>query len=101
MTNFTLTPITLASVPDVHSGTGTFQSNNWLVAAASVPPPGNLAFFGKTVNVTTMLFQIADAVVPNWFGVAVPPGITDFTNVNLFFHPTPAQRLSKQDRKVA
>jgi hypothetical protein len=28
---------------------------------------------------------------PNWFGVAVPNGITDFTNVVIYFHPTPGQ----------
>ena len=30
-------------------------------------------------------------VVPNWFGVAVPDGLTDFTRPNIFFHPTPGQ----------
>jgi hypothetical protein len=78
-------------VPGAHGGTGTFQNSNWLVVPGSVPPPGNLAFFGKTVKVTTMLFAIADDVVPNWFGVAVPSGITDFTKAHVFFHPTTAQ----------
>jgi hypothetical protein len=88
---FTVSPIDLAPMAGVHHGTGTFQDSIWLVAPASVPPPGRLAFFGKTVHVTTMLFEIADKVVPNWFGVAVPSGIEDFTKPHLFFHPTPAQ----------
>src|SRR5262252_3286273 len=91
MSTYSVTSIPLAPVPGAHGGTGTFQSSNWLAAPSSVPPPGNLAFFGKWVNVKTMLFAIADDVVPNWFGVAVPPAITDFTHAHIFFHPTPAQ----------
>src|SRR5262249_12877858 len=88
---FSVSPIDLAPITGVHRGTGTFQDSIWLVVPASVPPPGRLAFFGKTVHVTTMLFEIADKVVPNWFGVAVPSGVEDFTRPHLFFHPTPAQ----------
>lgn len=43
------------------------------------------------MHVTTMLFQLDASVVPNWFGVAIPNGILDFTKPNLFFHPIPAQ----------
>ena len=38
-----------------------------------------------------MLFQLDAQVVPNWFGVAVPNGILDFTKPNIFFHPIPGQ----------
>ena len=47
-----------------------------------------------------MLYELVDlqnnpvdgnAFSPNWFGVAVPDGITDFTNVVIYFHPTPGQ----------
>jgi hypothetical protein len=38
-----------------------------------------------------MLFQLDAQVVPNWFGVAIPNGISDFTKPNIFFHPIPAQ----------
>jgi hypothetical protein len=38
-----------------------------------------------------MLFQLNAQVVPNWFGVAIPNGISDFTKPNIFFHPIPAQ----------
>ena len=38
-----------------------------------------------------MLFQLDAPVVPNWFGVAIPNGVLDFTKPNLFFHPIPAQ----------
>jgi hypothetical protein len=91
VSTYPVTSISLAPRPGEHSGTGTFQSSNWLVVPSSVPPPGNLAFFGKWVDIRTMLFAIADDVVPNWFGVAVPPRITDFTHAHVFFHPTPAQ----------
>ncbi len=38
-----------------------------------------------------MLFQLNESVVPNWFGVAVPSQVNDFTKPNIFFHPIPAQ----------
>jgi hypothetical protein len=50
---------------------------------------------GADVRVTTMLFALnSNVVVPNWFGIAVPDGIQDFTRPNIFFHPTPGQALS-------
>jgi hypothetical protein len=61
------------------------------VVPGSVPGSGNLQFSSYAGNVTTMLFQLSVSVVPNWFGVAVPAGITDFTKPNIFFHPIPAQ----------
>lgn len=53
---------------------------------------GGLSFY-------TLLYELvengepADATIyaPNWFGVAVPEGIADFTNVVIYFHPTPGQ----------
>jgi hypothetical protein len=36
-------------------------------------------------------FALSEDVVPNWFGVAVPDGLTSFEHVHLFFHPTPSQ----------
>ena len=82
---------TLDPVPGWHSGTGVHAWPRLIVDPSSVPPPGNLRFLTAGVRVTTMLFQISDAVVPNWFGVAIPTGTVDFTKPNLFFHPIPAQ----------
>jgi len=36
-------------------------------------------------------FALSEDVVPNWFGVVVPDGLTRFEHVHLFFHPTPSQ----------
>lgn len=41
---------------------------------------------------TIYYFDLDEVVVPNKFGVLVPAGVTDFRNVHLFFHPTPAQK---------
>jgi hypothetical protein len=89
--SYVVTNINLAPIPNVHGGTGTHVATIWVVDPASVPGSSSLAFSGLDVEVTTMLFAIADAVVPNWFGVALPRGISDFTRPHLFFHPTPAQ----------
>lgn len=91
MTSYTVTQISLGKSPGLDNGTGTWQDLRWVVVPGSVPPPGRLAFTGQELNVTTMLFAIADNVVPNWFGVAIPEGISEFSNANIFFHPTPAQ----------
>jgi hypothetical protein len=78
-------------VAGYHSGTGSHQATKLGVVPASVPGSGDLQFSSYNGHVTTMLFQLSAAVVPNWFGVAVPPGIVDFTKPNIFFHPIPAQ----------
>lgn len=91
MSGYPVTQISLDAIPGVHNGTGTWHDSLWVVVPDSVPPPGQLAFVGQPLQVTTMLFAIADNVVPNWFGVAVPAGITEFGNAHIFFHPTPGQ----------
>ena len=91
MTGYPVTQISLGPVPNVHNGTGTWHDLRWVVVPSSVPPPGDLAFTGQAVDVTTMLFAISANVVPNWFGVAIPKGITEFGNAHIFFHPTPGQ----------
>jgi hypothetical protein len=40
---------------------------------------------------TIAYFELTENVVPRWFGVLVPTGLTRFDRVHLFFHPTPAQ----------
>jgi hypothetical protein len=46
-------------------------------------------FIPKNVHIRSMLFELNADVAPNWFGVAVPDGIADFTRPTIFFHPTP------------
>ncbi len=92
MGTYTVSSIPLPPIAGVHAGTGDHTDTIWIVDPNSVPPPGNLRFSGLDVAITTMLFQLDDpTVVPNWFGVAVPPGIQDFTRPHIFFHPTPGQ----------
>jgi hypothetical protein len=62
-----------------------------VVNPSSVPGIGNLVFLQANVHVTTKLYQISQQVVPNWFGVAIPDNVTDFSTPNIFFHPSPAQ----------
>jgi hypothetical protein len=91
MSLYTVTSIHLDAIPGVHNGTGTFQSSNWVIVPSSVPGSGKLQFQGEWVQVTTRLFAISDMVVPNWFGVAIPNGVQDFTRAHIFFHPMPGQ----------
>jgi hypothetical protein len=89
--SYTVTETTLAAVPKVHQGTGTHRATNWVVNPTTVPGSGPMSFSGLDGRVTTKLFAIADAVVPNWFGVALPSGLSDFSRPHIFFHPTPGQ----------
>lgn len=50
---------------------------------------GPLAFVDRDVHCTTLLYELDANVIPNWFAVAVPDGITDFTRPTLYFHPNP------------
>ncbi|HTB30124.1 MAG TPA: hypothetical protein VK715_14310, partial [Steroidobacteraceae bacterium] len=88
---YTVTETTLAPVADIHSGTGTHRATNWVVNPSSVPGSTAMTFAGLDEQVTTKLFAIAAAVVPNWFGVALPAGLSDFSRPHIFFHPTPGQ----------
>jgi len=36
-------------------------------------------------------FQLDANVIPKYFGVLVPKGLTDFSKTHIFFHPTPGQ----------
>jgi hypothetical protein len=70
------------------------------IASAPVANGGDFAYRHDDVSFSTLLYELVDLqnnvidggqFSPNWFGVAVPDGITDFTNVVIYFHPTPGQ----------
>lgn len=92
-----------SEVGEFTRGTGhQTASNKHLLDIASAPVLGNglLAYRHGDVSFATLLYELVDLTnkpvdsnefSPNWFGVAVPDGITDFTNVVIYFHPTPGQ----------
>jgi hypothetical protein len=101
-----LNPATFAAedpaLPEFTRGTGKHPAvNKHLVDRASVPGTGDFTYLlNQQVSFATLLYELVDLsnnpvsgtlFSPNWFGVAVPDGITDFTNVVIYFHPTPGQ----------
>lgn len=88
---YTVSSIPLDPIPNVHSGTGTHTDRIWVVDPDSVAGSGALQFIAWDVQVSSFLFQLDSSDVPNWFGVAVPRGVRDFTHLHIFFHPLPAQ----------
>jgi hypothetical protein len=88
-----------ANQPQVSQGTGMIRtSGKLLVDTTTVVPNGTLKFLQNDVEVTLILYELVDVstgdvagVVPNWFGVAVPDGITDLSKPILYFHPRPHQ----------
>jgi hypothetical protein len=93
-----------AQLPKFTRGTGRHQvDQKLLVQPASVGPPGatgDLTFKKRSLKFVSLLYKLiqnGDDVTdvtkgPNWFGVAIPDtGFTQFTNVVIYFHPTPGQ----------
>jgi hypothetical protein len=93
---------------DFTRGTGPQHlSNKYLLdtnnPSAPVIGSGDLALLHDGdvgLSFKTLLYELVDLQAnavdgdqfsPNWFGVAVANSITDFTNVIIYFHPTPGQ----------
>lgn len=88
------------NLPKFTRGTGHNPNTKYLLDDGSFLPmdaTNVLSFEARPVAFTALLYELRDgsgqaaAVAPNWFGVAVPDGITDFRNVVLYFHPNPGQ----------
>ncbi len=84
---YVVSSIALEPIEYCHKGTGAHTTTKYVVDPATVPGTGPLAFVSRNVGVRTLLFQLDANEKPNWFGVAVPDGITDFTRPILYFHP--------------
>jgi hypothetical protein len=93
-------------VANYTQGIGHHPNKKYLLNDSTFKPEANgplLDFAESTDNVafTALLYELQDnssknaaTVVPNWFGVAVPDGITDFRNVIIYFHPNPTQNTA-------
>jgi hypothetical protein len=96
-----LAPSEASGLAEFTRGTGRQQATNKnLLDTASVSGSGAFAYLHDDVKFATLLYELVDlqnnpvdgnTFSPNWFAVAVPEGITDFTNVVIYFHPTPGQ----------
>lgn len=49
------------------------------------------SYIGLTGKGRILYFELDEKVSPNWFGVVVPDGLTQFRHAHIFFHPTPSQ----------
>ena len=102
--DWVLDPVKDKNVPSYTNGPGHYQSTRYLLDDNIDPSDGNaeLKFSPREVNFTALLYGLHErqddgsdpvaAVAPNWFGVAVPDGITDYRNVIIYFHPYPGQK---------
>ena len=92
-----------ATKPQVSQGPGPHTTSGQLLVLSTsvVSNPLNtgpaLTFVQNDVTITLLLYELQDQngqvvnAVPNWFGVAVPDRVTDFSKPILYFHPTPSQ----------
>jgi hypothetical protein len=67
------------------------ESTSWRPVEASLISELVFEWTGVTGKGTISYFQLDEDVVPKWFGVLVPEGVSSFDKIHLFFHPTPAQ----------
>jgi hypothetical protein len=88
-----------ARVTKYTRGTGHHQNTKYLLDDSTFNPADGslLNFESRNVAFTALLYELRDnsgnaaPEAPNWFGVAVPDGITDYRNVIIYFHPNPTQ----------
>lgn len=78
--------INLVDVPDV---SGSYSFTSPLVDPSVVTRSVDLNFYAAVTNFDVYVFQIEEQVIPNWFAVVVPKGVSDLGNVHIFFHPLP------------
>ena len=104
---YSVTPIDLNPDQDVAPytrGTGAHNVNGkYLVELDQIHERQPLVFsqLNQEITYTAKLYQLVNfqtgeaisslAEAPNWFGVAVPKNVTDFSNVILYFHASPMQ----------
>jgi hypothetical protein len=78
--------------PPEHQGTGSISYSPILIHPSSVAQPVNipLTFQPTNCNIKVMCLTIPGGAAPNWFGIAYRAGISSFSSVNVFCHPSPA-----------
>ena len=81
-------------LPNVYSGTGYVNYSPWLADPPSVADVSKpLVFKNPECRIVVLCLTIAPPAVPNWFAIVFQQGIKSFTSVNIFFHPTPTQKM--------
>lgn len=67
------------------------DKNTWSPVESSLTTELVFKWTGVAGKGKISYFQLDDNVVPKWFGVLVPDGLTSFERAHIFFHPTPRQ----------
>ena len=73
------------------ASTGTFNYPLITAQPGGVAAPTPLGFDKTPVDYHVRIYEIAEAVVPNWFIVSFPARMTTAVSVHIFFHPQPGQ----------
>jgi hypothetical protein len=77
--------------PDKIRATGSFTHEQVSATPGVVGAPGLLAFDTSFVGYKVIIYEIAEAVVPNWFVVGIPSRLVTPSHIHIFFHPLPGQ----------
>jgi hypothetical protein len=83
--------------PQVSRGSGPQTTLGKLLAKSPVASNSIVNFQNDDVNIKLILYELRDqneqpaSLEPNWFGVAVPDGLNDYSKPIFYFHPTPGQ----------
>jgi hypothetical protein len=75
------------------------EVTNWVIP--TLPATGHLQEQALTTKIRDLLFEMRKDGEIYWVGAAVPEGVSDFTKVQVFFHPTifqkPVWRAKEED----
>lgn len=78
----------LAPVPGLKDSV---PESAWTPVEASLTSEYAFKWTGVGGSGAISYFELAEHVVPRWYGVLVPAGVINVDRVHLFFHPTPGQ----------
>ncbi len=84
-------PLDLRPLTSVSGLKTSVQESAWTPVDPSLISEYAFRWTGVVGQGTISYFELAEKVVPKWFGVLVPNGVASFDRVHLFFHPTPGQ----------
>lgn len=108
--NEILNPGALPPAPPTPAGTGNIRpmtntsglapvvdQTTWTPVEASLVSDFVFKWAGVAGKGKISYFELDEKVVPRWFGVLVPDGVSSFDKAHIFFHPTPAQAQAGYD----
>lgn len=85
---------------DISGLAGTVNLVTWTPIETSLVSETVFQWRGVSGKGNIYYFELEENVVPKWFGIIVPEGVSSFDKAHIFFHPTPGQVHLKTGEQV-